>query len=139
MPADPAPLTTSFAVLMSRPVRSSALMSPAAVMIAVPCWSSKDGNVEKLFQPLLDDEAVGRLDVLKVDAPEAGAEIAHAIDEGVRVAGVDLKVDRVHVREPLEEHGLAFHHGLEASAPRSPRPRIAVPFEMTATRFPREV
>ncbi len=29
--------------------------------------------------------------------------------------------------------------GLEASAPRSPRPRMAVPLEITATRFPLEV
>ncbi|MNC96300.1 hypothetical protein D3C83_136400 [compost metagenome] len=29
--------------------------------------------------------------------------------------------------------------GLEASAPRLPRPRIAVPLEMTATRLPFEV
>ena len=40
MPAAPAPLHTSLVVLMSRPVRSSALIKPAAAMIAVPCWSS---------------------------------------------------------------------------------------------------
>ena len=63
---------------MSRPVRCSALMSPAAAMIAVPCWSSwKTGNVHQLAQALLDDEAFGRLDVLEIDAAEGGAEIAH--------------------------------------------------------------
>jgi hypothetical protein len=40
MPAEPAPLQTSFTVFMSRPVRSSALITAATVMIAVPCWSS---------------------------------------------------------------------------------------------------
>ena len=40
MPAAPAPLTTSLKVLRSRPVSSSALRSPAAAMMAVPCWSS---------------------------------------------------------------------------------------------------
>jgi hypothetical protein len=40
MPAAPAPLHTSLVDLMSRPVRSSALISPAAAMMAVPCWSS---------------------------------------------------------------------------------------------------
>ena len=40
MLAAPAPLTTSLTFLMSRPVSSSALMRPAAAMMAVPCWSS---------------------------------------------------------------------------------------------------
>ena len=40
MPAAPAPLQTSLADFMSRPVISSALISPAVAMIAVPCWSS---------------------------------------------------------------------------------------------------
>jgi hypothetical protein len=40
MPAAPAPLQTSLVVLMSRPVRCSALIMPAVAMIAVPCWSS---------------------------------------------------------------------------------------------------
>jgi len=36
-PAAPAPLQTSFVVLMSRPVIWRALMRPAVAMIAVPC------------------------------------------------------------------------------------------------------
>ena len=57
----------------SRPVSSSALSSPAAAMMAVPCWSSwKTGMFEQLLELLLDDEAVRRLDVLQVDAAEAG-------------------------------------------------------------------
>ena len=40
MLAAPAPLTTSLNLAMSRPVSSSAFSSPAAAMMAVPCWSS---------------------------------------------------------------------------------------------------
>ena len=40
MAAAPAPFTTTFTSLKSRPVRRQALISPAAQMIAVPCWSS---------------------------------------------------------------------------------------------------
>src|SRR5205085_8831188 len=69
-------------------------------------------DIEQLAQPLLDDEAFRRLDVLEVDAAEAGGEIAHAIDEGVDVGGVDLDVDGVDVGEALEQHCLAFHHRL---------------------------
>ena len=54
----------------------------------------------------------GRLDVLQVDAAEAGAQIAHAIDDGIDVGGVDQDVDGVDVGEALEERALAFHDGL---------------------------
>ena len=35
------------------------------------------GNVEQLFEPFFDDEAVRRLDVFEVDAAERGPEISH--------------------------------------------------------------
>ena len=54
----------------------------------------------------------GRLDVLEVDAAEDGAEVAHAVDEGVDVLGVDQQVDGVDVGEALEQRALAFHHRL---------------------------
>ncbi len=40
MPAAPAPFSTSLISDSLRPVTSHALISPAAEMIAVPCWSS---------------------------------------------------------------------------------------------------
>ncbi len=72
----------------------------------------EDGNVHHLAQLLLDDEAVGRLDVFQIDAAEAGTEIAHAVDEGVDVGGIDFEVDGVDIGEALEQHRLAFHHRL---------------------------
>ncbi len=69
-------------------------------------------DVHELAQALLDDEAFRRLDVLEVDAPEGRPEIAHGIDERVRVFGVDFEVDGIDVGEALEEDGLSFHHGL---------------------------
>ena len=71
MPAAPAPLQTSFAVFMSRPVISSALIRPAvgddrgAVLVVV-----EHRDVHQFAQPLLDDEAVRSLDVLQIDAAE---------------------------------------------------------------------
>ena len=78
-----------------------------AVLVVV-----EDRDVHQLAQALLDDEAVGRADVLEVDAAEGGAEEAHAVDEFVDILGVDLEVDGVDVGEALEEHRLAFHDGL---------------------------
>ena len=78
-----------------------------AVLVVV-----EDGDVEHLLQLLLDDEAVGGLDVLQVDAAEGGAEVAHGVDERVGVLGIDEEVDGVDVGEALEQGALAFHHGL---------------------------
>jgi hypothetical protein len=59
-------------------------------------------DVEELAQLLLDDEALGRLDVLEVDAAPALAEKPHAVDELVRVLGRYFEVDRVNVGKALE-------------------------------------
>ena len=78
-----------------------------AVLVVV-----EDRNVHEFAQPLLDDEAVRRLDVFQVDAAEGRAEIAHAIDEFVDILRIDLKVDRIDIGEALEEDRLAFHDRL---------------------------
>ena len=113
MPAEPAPLQTSFARLhvaageLERVDQAGGRDDRGAVLVVV-----EDRDVHQLAQALLDDEAVGRLDVLEVDAAEGGAEIAHAVDELVDVLGVDLEVDGIDVGEALEQHRLAFHDRL---------------------------
>ena len=113
MPAAPAPLQTILVSSILRPVRSSALSRPAvgddrgAVLVVV-----EHRDVEQLAQPLLDDEALRRLDVLEVDAAPAGAEQLDAIDDLVGILGGHLEVDGVDVGEALEQHRLAFHHRL---------------------------
>ena len=69
-------------------------------------------NVEQLAQPLLDDEALGRLDVLEIDAAPALAEKLDAVDELVGILGRDFEIDGIDVGEALEQHRLAFHHRL---------------------------
>ena len=75
MAAAPAPEKTHLHLVDAPcPTISSALSSAAPEMIAVPCWSSwKTGMLHRLPQLLLDVEAVGRLDVLEVDAADAWA------------------------------------------------------------------
>ena len=114
MPAAPAPLTTSLMSAMSRPVRCSALMQAGggddrrAVLVVM-----EDRDVHQLAQPLLDDEAVGRLDVLQVDAAEARArDSAPQLMNGVDILGVDHEIDGIDIGEALEQHRLAFHHRL---------------------------
>ena len=72
----------------------------------------EDRNVHQLAQPLLDDEAFRRLDVLEVDAAEGRTEEAHAVDEFVGILGRDFEVDRIDIGEALEQHRLAFHDRL---------------------------
>ena len=80
-----------------------------AVLVVV-----EDGDLHPRLELLLDVEALGRLDVLEVDAAERGLEAGDALDELVGVLLVDFDVEHVDVGEPLEEDGLAFHDGLAA-------------------------
>ena len=65
-----------------------------------------------LAQGLLDDEAFGGLDVLKVNAAEAGLHHRDGLDQGFGVFAGQFDVDRIDVGEALEQHCLAFHHRL---------------------------
>ena len=72
----------------------------------------ENGDLHPRLELLLDVEALGRLDVLEVDAAERGLEPGDALDELVGVLFVDLDVEHVDVGEPLEEDALPFHDGL---------------------------
>ena len=63
-------------------------------------------------QPFLDDEALGRLDVLEVDGAEGGLEHGDSVGQLLRIVLVHLDVEDVDVGELLEENGLALHHRL---------------------------
>ena len=88
-------------------------------------------DVHQLAQPLLDHEAFRRLDVLQVDAAEAGEE-AHRVHHVIDILRVDLQVDAVDVGEALEQRDLALHHRL-----RRHRAEIAQPQHSGAVRHHR--
>ncbi len=82
-------------------------------MMAVPCWSSwKTGMFMVFLQFFLDVEALRRLDVLQVDAAEGRLQKLDRADDLVRILGVHLDVEDVHVGEALEEDALALHDRL---------------------------
>jgi hypothetical protein len=134
--AAPAPLQTSLDVFDVAAGEVSALIRPAAAMIAVPCWSSWKTGMFSARAALLDDEALGRLDVLEVDAAEARLEQLTQLMNSSgprcrpRCRSTSMSAKR------LNSTALPSITGLAASAPRLPRPRIAVPLVMTATRLP---
>ena len=72
----------------------------------------EDRDLHPLAQLLLDVEALGRLDVLEVDAAESGLQRSDHVDQLVCIGFVDLKVEHVDAGKLLEQHGLAFHHRL---------------------------
>src|SRR5581483_11120184 len=96
-------------------------------------------DLHALAQLSLDDEALGRLDVLEIDGAEGRLERSDDVDQLFRVALLDLDVEAVDAGELLEEHRLASITGFAASGPMAPRPSTAVPLVMTAMRFEREV
>ena len=69
-----------------------------AVLVVV-----EDGDLHRLPQRLLDVEAVGRLDVLEVDAADGGLEELAELDDVVGDLGADLEIEDVDVGELLEE------------------------------------
>ncbi|KEH12384.1 hypothetical protein GY15_21180 [Delftia sp. 670] len=70
------------------------------------------GDVHALGQLLLDVEALGRLDVLEVDAAQRGFERGDDLDQLVRIALGQFDVEHVDAGELLEQAALAFHHRL---------------------------
>ena len=75
----------------------------------------EDRNVHHLAQTLLDDKAFRCANVFEVDAAEAGAEKADAIDEFVHVLRIDLEVDAVDIGEAFEKDRLALHDRLRGA------------------------
>jgi hypothetical protein len=72
----------------------------------------EDRDVHLAAQGLLDLEALGRLDVLQVDATEGRFEKLDKTDDLGRVVRGDLEVEDVYVGKPLEQQCLALHHRL---------------------------
>ena len=83
-------------------------------------------DLHALAQLALDVEALGRLDVLEVDAAEGRLERGDDVDQLVGVVLGELDVEHVDAGELLEQAALALHHRLagertdvaEARAPR---------------------
>ena len=91
------------------------------------------GDVEQLLELLLDDEAVGRLDILEIDTAERRCQVADAVDERIDVLGIDQEIHGIDVGEPLEQRALAFHHRLGGE-----RAEVAQPEDGGAVRHDRD-
>ena len=64
------------------------------------------------LEALLYLKALGRLDILEVDAAKGGHQRAHGVDKVVGIARVQLKVKGVKTCKYLKQQRLALHHRL---------------------------
>ena len=72
------------------------------------------GDVESALQALLDIEALGSLDVLKVDTAECRGNFLNCLTEFLRVFLIDFDIKHVDTAVNLEQQSLTFHHRLTA-------------------------
>ena len=72
----------------------------------------KDRNVHALAQFLLNNKALGCLDVFQVDTPKCGLKCGDNIDQFIRVGFIHFDIKDIDISELLEQNGLAFHHRL---------------------------
>ena len=72
------------------------------------------GDVESALQSLLDIEALGSLDVLKVDTAECRSNLFYCLAELLGVFLVNFDIKHVDTAVNLEQQSLTFHHWLTA-------------------------
>ena len=140
MPAAPAPQSTTFTSFSSRPVMAQAFIRPAAEMIAVPCWSSwKTGMSSSSCSSVSMRKHSGALMSSRLMPPKVTPMFFTTvmISSG-SVALTSMSMESTSAKR-LKRTLLPSITGFDARAPRLPSPRIAVPFEITATRLPFDV
>ena len=140
MEAAPAPFTTIFTSSIFFPAISSALIKPAPEMIAVPCWSScMTGISSSSFRRVSILKHSGALISSRLMPPKVGAM---AFTVSINLSGSFSFTSISNTSIPakiLNNSPFPSITGLPANGPISPNPNTAVPFEITATKFPLEV
>ena len=136
-PAAPAPLTTTLMSSSWRPVSSQALSKPAAAMIAVPCWSSWNTGMSSSSRKRLSMmKHSGLLMSSRLMPPNVGPMLRTVVmNSSTSCVVTSMSIESTSAKRLNRTH-LPSITGFEAIAPRLPSPRIAVPFEITATRLP---
>ena len=137
MAAAPAPLTTILSLSIFLPLISNALSSPAEVMMAVPCWSSCMMGMGKAFLRASSiSKHSGALMSSRLIPPKVGAM---ALTTSINFCGSFSLISMSNTSisaNTLNSRPLPSITGLPASGPISPKPKTAVPLEITATRLP---
>ena len=135
--AEPAPETTIFISSAFLPANSNAFKSAADEMMAVPCWSS---CITGMFSSSTKRRSIskdsGALISSKLIPPKVGAIFLTVwINSSTFLVSTSISKTSIPAKI-LNNNPFPSITGLEASGPMSPKPKTAVPFEITATKFP---
>lgn len=95
-----------------------------------------DRNVQLFLQALFYLETFRSLYILQVDTAECRCDGLYGFYEFVRIFLVDFDIENVDACIDFKEQAFPSMTGFPLMAPMSPSPSTAVPFDMTATRFP---
>ena len=135
--AAPAPEITMRTSLIFLSANSNAFNKAAHEMIAVPCWSSCiTGMSNSSFKRRSISKASGALISSKLIPPKVGA-IAFTASMNFSGSLASTSISNTSIpAKILNNNPFPSITGLEASGPILPKPKTAVPFEITATRFP---
>ena len=132
-PAAPAPETTTFTSLASFFTNFNALINAAVTTIAVPCWSSWNTGISSSsinvlsISTHLGEEISSRLIPPNVGARAFTIEIISLGSFVSKTIGTALTPPNF-----LNKQHFPSITGIAASGPISPRPKTAVPSEITA-------
>ena len=136
----PAPLITILALSIFLLEISKALINAAVVIIAVPCWSSWNTGISKTslsFCSII--KHAGAAISSRFIPPKVPAIffIVFTISS-VSELSTSMSIESMSANL-LNKTALPSITGLEAREPKLPKPKIAEPLLITATRFPLEV
>ena len=115
--AEPAPLTAILMSLMSRPVRCNALISPAAQMMAVPCWSMENRNIHQFRNCCSMIKQSGARMSSRLLPPNDGPSLTASM-KALNLQ-VDFQINRVDIGKAFEQ---TAHHRFGGQSPTFPSP-----------------
>ncbi|OPY14478.1 MAG: hypothetical protein A4E74_02361 [Syntrophus sp. PtaB.Bin075] len=69
----------------------------------------ENGDIEFLFQALLDFEAAGRGNVFQIDPSETGGNPFYSLDDFFRIFCIQADGEGVNAAEAFEQYGFPFH------------------------------
>ena len=121
IPAAPAPEVTIFTSSSFLPTSFNALITPASVITAVPCWSSWKIGISRRFlfsffsiSKHLGAEISSRL------IPPKDAEEAYCLNDLINIFTADAERNRVYTAKFFKEYTFTFHNRHTSFGPISP-------------------
>ena len=135
--AEPAPETTIFKSSAFFPANSNAFNNAADDIMAVPCWSS---CITGIFNSSTNLRSIskdsGAFMSSRLIPPKVGAMFFTVwINSSMFLVPISMSNTSIPAKI-LNNNPFPSITGFDASGPMSPSPKTAVPFDITATRFP---